>query len=489
MDELQNLRSKNAQLRSENQELKTALDLVQKKFLEVSEALVELTRRSEEETSELKARVLELENELLKSQREAKRQAAPHRRRMRIPKGEHKKPGRPEGHEPAWRRPPPAEEVDETVEVPLEHCCPDCGDELVDFERHVHHVTDLPEIPKLKVTKYVTYSGRCPCCRQRWNSRAADQPSFATGAAGTSIGHNALALATQMRTRLGVTLRKLAGFFTDVFGMPISPAGLLGVLDRASTALEPSYEAIQTALQESDVVCADETGWRLNSESAWAWVFTNYQYTLYTISRSRGHQIPLGVLGPEFKGCLLTDCFSGYDPLPYDKAKCMAHLIRSLADVEELQTRGAVRFPRAALQILRDAMDLRRRKPNLPPGYYDEGVAELEARLDQLLAGNITEPKNLRLAKRLRKHREHLLTFLYRSEVDPTNNQAERQIRPLVIQRKLSAGNRSERGAVVHSVLTSVMATCYQQGLNFMNIVVEALRDPVALLPLPRPPC
>lgn len=495
MDELQRLRSENqilrgenAQLRAENQELRTDLDLVQKKFLEVSDALVEFARRYEEETGQLKARVLDLENELLKSQREAKRQAAPHRRRMRIPRSEHKKPGRSEGHEPAWRRPPPPEEVEETVEVPLEHCCPDCGDELVDFERHVHHVVDLPDMPKLKVTKYVTYSGKCPCCRQRWNSKAANQPSFATGAAGTTIGHNAVALASQMRTKLGVTLRKLAGFFADVFGLNISPAGLLGLLDRATTALEPSYEAIQTALQESDVVCADETGWRVNCESAWAWVFTNYQYTLYTISRCRGHQVPLGILGPEFQGCLLTDCFSGYDPLPYEKAKCIAHLIRALADVEKLQTRGAVRFPRAALKFLRDAMELRKRKSDLSPDAYDEAVAELEVRLDRLLMANITESKNLRLANRLRKHRLHLLTFLHRPDVDPTNNQAERQIRPLVIQRKLSAGNRSERGAMIHSVLTSVMATCCQQGLNFMSIVTDALRHSMALLPLPRPP-
>lgn len=469
--------AENRRLSAENVELRAALDLVQKKFLEIADSLVEMTRRHEEETTQLKTRVLELETELLKSQRAGKRQAAPFRRRKRIPKSQQKKPGRPKGHTGSYREPPKQQDLAETTEVPAGNC-PKCGGEPSRVEPRVHHVVDIPPIEPI-FRRIVTHCGCCDHCRCQWTSDHPDLPSQATGAAGTMLGHRACALATQMRTQLGATYGKMAAFFAEALGIRITPAGVLGVVERAKKALVPAHDAIREHLRQSETVHADETGWRLDSESAWAWVFANRQFTCYVISRSRGHGVVLDVLGSEFGGCLLSDFFSAYDPLPYEsKSKCLAHLLRALSDVEELQTRGAVKFPRWTKSLLRDAVELKGAKGRLGPEEYADRCAKLEKRLDRLLAGNIREPKNLRLANRMRKHREHLLTFLYHDSVDPTNNLAERQIRPFVLQRKISAGNRSARGAQIHTVLASVMATCHQQARNFTELVMESLRFP-----------
>jgi hypothetical protein len=123
---------------------------------------------------------------------------------------------------------------------------------------------------------------------------------------------------------------------------------------------------------------------------------------------------------------------------------------------------------------------------------YAVSRGKIESRMDRLLVRNYTDPDNRRLANRMIKHREHLFTFLYINEVEPTNNAAERAIRPAVIARKLSAGNRSPTGAETHSILASLAATARQHGATLVHAVTDLLRqrDPNYVTPRlfnPRP--
>jgi hypothetical protein len=151
-----------------------------------------------------------------------------------------------------------------------------------------------------------------------------------------------------------------------------------------------------------------------------------------------------------------------------DKQKCLGHLLKDLSAVEALKSRGAVRFSRAAGDVLRDAMALKRRRNQWSEAGYAIACGKIEARTDRLLAGRYIDPENRRLAQRMIKHREHLFTFLYHQAVEPTNNAAERALRPAVISRKLSAGNRSPTGALAHSILASLCQTARQNGQNFL---------------------
>jgi hypothetical protein len=95
--------------------------------------------------------------------------------------------------------------------------------------------------------------------------------------------------------------------------------------------------------------------------------------------------------------------------------------------------------------------------------------------MDRLLAGTYTDPDNARLANRLRKLRGSLFTFLYREEVEATNNRVERELRPAVIARKLSAGNRTEAGAETHAVLVSLLRTCRRHARAIVQTVADLL--------------
>jgi hypothetical protein len=99
----------------------------------------------------------------------------------------------------------------------------------------------------------------------------------------------------------------------------------------------------------------------------------------------------------------------------------------------------------------------------------------LEARLDELIdvKRKLTDPDNARFAKRLRKHRPHILRFLYVDELDATNNLAERQLRPAVITRKTNGCNRTEEGAQTHAILGSVLATCRQQAIPILEYLIK----------------
>ena len=113
----------------------------------------------------------------------------------------------------------------------------------------------------------------------------------------------------------------------------------------------------------------------------------------------------------------------------------------------------------------------------------------LQAALDRVLRYHLSDPDNERFAAHLFKHRDHLFTFLDDDTVDATNNLAERQLRPAVIARKLSAGNRTARGALTHAVLASLAATCQQQGQRFTDLATRLLRldTPPTSTPYPSP--
>lgn len=433
----------------------------------------------EKQLDTFKLRVAELERLLWEATRASKRQAAPFSRNR--PKVKPKKPGRKAGtgygtH--ARRAAPPEDQITETIDVPLNRC-PSCGGRLEDWRRHEQIITDIPEVRPV-TRRYLTHSGHCRRCNKRARSRHPEQTSDATGAAANQIGPNALALAADLKHRLGISYRKITDFFETHYRLHTCPGALARSGQRLARLSAGTYRLLVTLLRHSPVVYADETGWRIAARSAWLWVFTNKCVTLYVIRADRSQAVIRQILGLNFEGVLASDCFLAYDPIEVNKQKCLAHLLKDLSVIEALKNRRAVHFSRKAAQILRAATALKRRRKQLSPHGYATACGRIEARMDRLLAGRYTDPDNRRLANRLRKHRDHLFTFLYHEAVEPTNNAAERALRPAVISRKLSAGNRSPTGAETHSILASLCQTARQNSRDFRATARSILqhRDP-----------
>jgi hypothetical protein len=191
------------------------------------------------------------------------------------------------------------------------------------------------------------------------------------------------------------------------------------------------------------------------------------------------------ILSTDFAGVLHCDCFLAYDPLAYDQQKCLQHLVRRCEGLGEIKSGPALKFSQRVAALLRGAIHLHHRRDQRKisaPGFRI-ARGKLEAALERLLTSRYTDPDNARLAKLLRKHQDRLFRFLYTAAAVPTNAEAEREIRPAVAVRKLSACNRSPAGAATHAVLTSVIRTCREHGQSFLQMTTELLQHPNRLLP------
>jgi len=416
-----------------------------------------------------------LEAEVEELRRAGKRQAAPFARRKlaEIPK----KPGRKAGQGKFVRREKPAvEAVKQTKVAPL-HDCPKCGGPLSALREHEQYVADIPVVEPI-ITRYVTHSGYCAECHKRVRSQHLEQTSQATGAAGVMVGPRAKALAADLKHRLGASYGKVSEALNDAFGLQVSRSGWCQADQRLAKTARPVYQELIEAVRRCSVVHADETGWRIGTLSAWLWVFTNQEVSVYAIRDNRSSDVVLDVLGEEFQGILASDCFLAYDEkrlAAWLKQKCVGHLLRELSEMRADKTGRAVHLAQDLTAVLQAALTLKAEKPTLDPTTFSQRAQSLEARLDALVnpQRRLKDTDNLRFAKRLRKHRPHLLRFLYVDALEATNNQAERMLRPAVITRKTNGCNRTRSGAETHAILSSVLVTCRQHSIPILNYLVQ----------------
>ena len=435
-----------------------------------------------------------LEAEVEALRRAGKRQATPFARRqwVEVPK----KPGRKAGQGPFVRREKPAaEQVKETKVAPLQDC-PQCGGQLRAIRAHEQYVADIPVVEPT-ITCYVTYSGYCPDCQERVRSQHPEQTSRAAGAAGVLVGPRAKALAADLKHRLGASYGKVSEALNDAFGLQVSRSGWCQADQRLAQTARPVYQALVEAVRRSSVVHADETGWRIGTLSAWLWVFTNQEVSVYAIRDNRSSDVVIDILGQEFHGILASDCFVAYDEkrlADWLKQKCVGHLLRELSEMKASKSGRAVRLAQDLTAVLQAALSLKTAKPTLDPTTFAQQAQTLEARLDALVnpQRRLKDTDNLRFAKRLRKHRPHLLRFLYVEGLEATNNQAERMLRPAVITRKTNGCNRTRTGAETHAILSSVLVTCRQHSIPILDYLVQLQQvgetPPSLVSSVPAPP-
>ena len=435
-----------------------------------------------------------LRSELDEAQRQPHRQAGVFRRGKL--KKRRKKAGRRKGHTADLRPTPTPTQIDRVIDVPI-RLCPTCNVELVDPKINVQFQTDLPPIVPI-VTQFNLESGFCPCCQQRHQGRHAEQISDAIGAAGNTLGPVVLTMAAELKHRLGVPYRKITDFFETYCNLHIAPATLVRAEKRLTELARPTYDLLIDALRRCNIVHADETGWRVGALNAWLWVFTNKDVTVYTIRTgkgARGHEVPQEILGPDFDGWLIVDGFSAYTVLEYAMGQCNAHPLRRAKDLSESASPQDKPHFDELIALLQEGIGLAERREQLTSEGYARRVREVEERLDTWLLTvsrrRAPSAELIRLANHIANHHDEWLVFLHDPEVPATNNHAERMIRPAVITRKVGGCNKTLLGALVHSVLASIMVTCQQQGQKFLNLARQLWQggkpQAIPIVPPPQP--
>lgn len=437
-----------------------AIEKLQKEVEELKKEIHDLNDRNNGLSSKVEA-----------LEKSAVRQAGPFRIADKHRSSNPKKPGRAEGH-PGAHRCIPAE-VDQEIVVALEQC-PQCGQALEQVRPVVQYIEELPVI-RPQIIKLVTHQAHCPHCQQSVRSTHPLQVSLAQGAAGVQLGPRALGVAAELNKKHGLPMRRTCAVLKQLFGLSLSAGGLSQALERLAQKLGATYENLLARLRDGPYVHSDETSWWVGGPGHWVWVFANQNSTVYRVTQGRGRHIIVESLGDDYAGVLISDCLSIYDDVNGCQQKCYSHHLKAISQAFEQAPSDFLEQLRA---LLKAAMALKSATLSEPEQTQHRNA--LQQRAEQLLS---TPRPGLEEKVRLRlyKQRDHLFTFLDHPQVDATNNLAERQLRPAVIARKLSCGNKTSRGARTWEVLASLAATCAQRGESFAKMIGQA-----ALLSYPR---
>lgn len=382
-----------------------------------------------------------------------------------------KRPGRKAGHE-GTRRPAP-----EVIHQRKEHraeCCPHCRGPLARCaQKRVRYTEDIPEDIQPVVTEHTIHRDWCPRCKKSVEPRVPD------ALPGAQIGNRVLALSAWLHYGQGQTLDHLVEVFNCHLHFKLTAGGLVQQWYRLQEILFPWYEQLHRESLEAAVLNADETGWRVNGKGHWLWCFTTPRTTCYLIDQKRGKPVVARFFRKAFRGTLVTDFWGPYNAVVCSARQvCLAHLLRDLEHVDRYKSPSPQwrPFAKKLRRLLRDGIRLSRREDRTSPEYARRRQ-RLHTRLDELIATPWKDKQAKRLLKRFRRHRDHLLTFLDDPTVPFDNNAAERAIRPAVIIRKNSYGNRSQRGADTQAVLMSIYRTLKQRGHDPLNTITTTLAE------------
>jgi transposase len=364
------------------------------------------------------------------------------------------------------------DEVDEVVVIKPAQCthcqAPLSGEDPKPWR---HQVIELPPI-KPVVTEYQWHQLVCAACGEV--SRAPWPEGVPSGTYGPRV-QATVALCTGSYR---LSKRTTHQVMDEVFGVPMS-VGTISPLEQATTeALAAPVEEARTYVQAQEVAHLDETSWRQGGKRAWLWVAVTSLVTVFLVRLSRGGHVARELLGEEFSGILVTDRYSAYNWYPVRwRQLCWAHLQR---DFEAMRGRGG-RSEEIGDALLAQAHQMftwwhRVREGTLQRSTFRSYMSPIRREVERLLeAGSTCDvPKTEGTCRDILQRREALWTFVQVAGVEPTNNTAERSIRPGVLWRKGSFGTQSEEGSRFVESMMTVVSTLKQQQRNVLEYLTEA---------------
>jgi len=421
---------------------------------------------------ESQATAQRLHEQMQELQRQAFRQAAPFRRAQEQRNPHPARPGRQPGHAGAYR--PKPDHIDAHLHVALEYC-PHCHGPVHDKRPLTQYIEEIPVVVP-QVTELITEQGWCAHCQQEVYSTHPLQTGRAQGAAQVQLGPRALGLAADLNKAKGLSMRKTVAVLHEHFGLKLTAGGLALAIQRMGRRVASAYEQLPVLLRESPVVHADETSWWVGGPGWWLHVFTTAQITCYVVVQSRAAGVARNILGDQFAGTLVSDCAPIYDDLNPLQQKCYSHHLKAIAEACQTHPQQGEGYLHEVQALLRTALLLKALQDSAQAQRFHLCLNQLKARAQALLDPPRAQIQEEKVRLRLWKQRDHLFTFLERAEVPATNNLAERQLRPAVIARKISCGNKTLPGAQAWARLASLAATCRQKGHSFVDFVTSHLR-------------
>jgi len=413
---------------------------------------------------ELRRQVEELRRENEDLRRRQGGSAAPFSRGTR--KANPKSPGRKPGEGPFLRREEPSGATTETIAVPVESCCPHCRGVLEPDGTEFASVTDMEEIPRPVVKRYEVEVCRCRQCGRKVRGRHADLAAGQHGATAHRLGPRVKAAAYALHFNWGVPLRKIPAILKELTGIEVTQSAMTqDALKRAEGLVGQAYEQLRAKIKDAPFVHTDDTGWRTAGEVAQLMVFDTDEGTVFQIRPQHRNEEVREVIPADYGGVMVTDRGKSYDAEELSEVaqqKCLSHLIRNASAVVNKKSGPARQFGTKLKELLRGSIQLWREKKQGDVPDYGERVEKIEAALTHHLRNRaLKDDDNQRLLNGIggQNDRGNVLRFLHEPGIEPTNNRAERALRPAVIARKVSQCSKNKRGAYAFAAFVSLAQT------------------------------
>jgi transposase len=388
------------------------------------------------------------------------------------------------------------EQPDQTL-VLAPHRCQICQQDLLEAQTQRverFQVVDLPRLA-LQVREYQAQVKVCPACQGETRAALPEGLLPAT----VQYGPQIKALAVYLSLFQLLPVARVSQVLSDLFDTSFSQASVLAACRESAQRVAPVLEQIKTALQHSQVLHNDETGFRVLVKRWWLHVACTPWYTLYLAHPTRGDQAlkTMGIL-PGYAGTSVHDSLSMYLSYPCTHALCVAHYLRELSFVhEQYQQSWAppmqrllrsihLQVEQARAQGLdhireQDQQDYRRYYRHLvavglaanPPPTQRQGQR-----------GAIKKGDVLTLLLRLQQHEDLILRFMTNFAVPFTNNQAENDLRMMKLHQKISGCFRTSEGSAVFCAVRSYLSTMAKQGVHLLSALASTCSGPLLLPPL-----
>ncbi len=423
----------------------------------------EIIGQLKRENELLRAKIAELEARLAQYENA---HTPPSLRRGRNPKKDVStkgKPGQKIGHKGVTR---PLATPDSQVEVALDRC-PDCGAELgTPFRIESKIIEEIPEPQPVMVIEYKIAHYKCPRCQKEVVANDTSCPHEG------KFGNNTIAQTTLLKYEDRLPHRKIQSALNRMHGLKISPATILDLTRRAADAVQSEYDAILNKIRGAPILYADETGIHVQGEKYWIWTFTTPSETFFVIRKSRGIKVLLEVLTRRFKGIIVCDGWKPYARFTKRLQRCWAHLLRESKDISE-KFEEAIPLHNALKELYESMTCALENDP--PPEVRSSLWHSARETLLQWINREYFAEKVQKFIGKIRNGFDYWFTFIVNPGVEPTNNRAERALRPQVVLRKILGTLRNDKGTSIHERIMTTLATWGQRGLNSLQMLTTRL--------------
>lgn len=371
-----------------------------------------------------------------------------------------------------------ASQADRCQTVPVEGACPRCDGPLEARGFRSRSVLDAQPLRAQRIA-YRLQRKYCPRCDQFVQARA---PSVLP------------------RSLFGNQLVTQVVFLHYFYGQPlgrvcqqlgIGLGAAFAALHRVASLFKDWVPQLLEEYRRAPVRHADETGWRNDGRSGYAWLFATPLLSVFLFRRSRSAQVAREALGEKpLAGVLVVDRYNGYNRAPCALQYCYAHLLRDVEDLaKEFPQQAEVQaFTATLIPLLAKAMHLHA-QPLSDEEYYAR-ARHLKEEIEKVIESPAHHLGVRAMQDLFRENTPRFYHWVEDRRVPADNNYAERQLRPTVIARKTSFGSQSDAGAATREILMTLAHTLALRSpdpqAHFKSVLdqlaEDPTRDPLALL-------